>query len=95
MHSTGLASLLLLLPALCLAAPVKQHPLGSHNGPFSPKHKDPYDRKVDSVGHDLHPEPYVSQTSAARPSKALYTAAVHANNLSLYHISFLSFLSAA
>ncbi|KAK1049502.1 hypothetical protein LTS16_003779 [Friedmanniomyces endolithicus] len=57
MRVTELASLL--LPALGLAAPVKQHPLGSsHGGPYARNHNDPYDRKVDSVGEGLHPEPY-------------------------------------
>ena len=62
MRTTTLASLL--LPALGLAAPVKQHPLGSSHGPYTPNHKDPYDRKVDSVGQGLYPEPYVSQLAA-------------------------------
>ncbi|KAK4556301.1 hypothetical protein LTR86_006445 [Recurvomyces mirabilis] len=58
MHITALASLLA-LPALSLAAPTKQHPLGSkHSSPYKPDHYDPYDRKHDSVGEGLHPEPY-------------------------------------
>lgn len=59
MHSAGLVSCLLLVAA-SLAAPVKQHPLGSHKtSPFTKDHRDPYDRKVDSVGKKLQPEPYV------------------------------------
>ncbi|KAH7117913.1 RmlC-like cupin domain-containing protein [Dendryphion nanum] len=48
------------------AAPVDQQPLagnGHHAGPhgvrnpYSPDYRDPYDRKVDSVGRKLNPEP--------------------------------------
>jgi hypothetical protein len=62
MHTKALSSLLL-LPALGLAAPTRQHPIGaSHGGPYSPDYKNKYDRKTDSVGNDLYPEPYVSIT---------------------------------
>jgi len=60
MRFSGLA-LGLIFTATSLAAPVKQHPLGSHHStPFTPEHRDPYDRKVDSVGRKLQPLPYVS-----------------------------------
>lgn len=51
------------------AAPVEQKPLagnghhaGPHargNGPYNPNTRDPYDRKVDSVGDKLNPLPWV------------------------------------
>lgn len=65
MYSYALASLL--LPALSLAAPTKQHPLGVRHNPYAPSHRDPYDRKVDSIGEDLYPEPYVSRPVNGQP----------------------------
>ncbi|KAF2119117.1 oxalate decarboxylase oxdD [Lophiotrema nucula] len=49
-----------------LAAPVEQQPLagnGRHAGPrrvnpYAPGYRDPYDKKVDSIGRKLRPEPY-------------------------------------
>jgi len=32
--------------------------VGKSNGPYTPDHRDPYDRKVDSYGEDLQPLPY-------------------------------------
>ena len=32
--------------------------VGKSNGPYTPDHHDPYDRKVDSYGEDLQPLPY-------------------------------------
>ncbi|EMD00066.1 hypothetical protein BAUCODRAFT_145379 [Baudoinia panamericana UAMH 10762] len=56
MHFSSVA---LLLPALSLAAPVRQHPLGSHHkNPYTPDYSDPYDRKVDTVGEGLQPLPF-------------------------------------
>lgn len=56
----------LIFTATSLAAPVKQHPLGSHHStPFTPEHRDPYDRKVDSVGRKLQPLPYRNGNGAS------------------------------
>ena len=57
-----------------LGAPVEQKPLassdrgprvfktGASSRPFTPGHRDPYDRKVDAPGNKLHPLPWVSLT---------------------------------
>lgn len=50
------------------AAPVDQTPLAAKGAPrvfrskspYTPEHRDPYDRKVDSIGNKLNPLPWVS-----------------------------------
>ena len=64
-------STLFVVLAACgaLAAPVEQQPLaGKGKGPlrvekktpYTPDHRDPYDKKVDSIGDKLDPLPWVS-----------------------------------
>lgn len=62
------ALLLLLLLPFSLGAPLihpqshnQQHLIQSDtrkDAPFTRKHRDPYDHKVDSIGEDLHPLPF-------------------------------------
>ncbi|KIW59773.1 hypothetical protein PV05_00040 [Exophiala xenobiotica] len=56
-----------LLASTALAVPLsdwtqqqQQHPITDpeSNGPYNPKHKDPYDHKVDSYGENLQPLPW-------------------------------------
>jgi hypothetical protein len=37
---------------------IDQVPIKAPNHPYTPQHRDPYDRKVDSVGQDLEPLPW-------------------------------------
>ena len=53
----------LLLSASCWAAPVQQHPLVHAKSPYRKDFHDPYDHKIDAIGHDLQPEPMVSTMS--------------------------------
>jgi hypothetical protein len=51
------------------AAPLEQAPLAGNAAPrvfraktpYTPHHRDPYDRKVDSIGDKLNPLPWVRQ----------------------------------
>lgn len=48
-----------------LAAPVEQKVLSGNRprvikNPYTPSYRDPYDKKVDSIGDKLQPLPYVS-----------------------------------
>lgn len=58
------------------AVPVNQAPLaeiGRHAGPhgkappFTPEHRDPYDKKVDSIGEKLEPLPWVGDLISQDP----------------------------
>ena len=60
MYSRSLFSLALLAVS-ALAAPTRQHPLVHETNPYSKDYRDPYDKKVDSVGKGIQPEPVVSK----------------------------------
>lgn len=55
------------------AAPVEQKPLTANGAPrvfrskspYTPDHRDPYDRKVDSIGDKLNPLPWVRIATVA------------------------------
>jgi hypothetical protein len=66
MHSSTLFVVLAACGAL--AAPVEQQPLaptgsapGRADNPYTPGHRDPYDKKVDTIGDKLDPLPWVSR----------------------------------
>ena len=65
LYPTVLATLALSLPA-SFAAPVDQYSLAlgghyaKHKSPYNLDNRDPYDRKVDSYGDGLQPEPMVT-----------------------------------
>lgn len=70
-HTMHFSSYLALLGACggVWAAPVEQAPLAGNGAPrvfraktpYTRDHRDPYDRKVDSIGDKLNPLPWVSQ----------------------------------
>ncbi|KAI9689284.1 MAG: hypothetical protein M1820_010168 [Bogoriella megaspora] len=60
-HSLGLLAILLCFTQSLLAVPLDtsfQSVLEGGNSPYTRKHRDKYDHKVDSIGDDLHPLPW-------------------------------------